>query len=545
MKKLLLVSISSLAFSASAFGADLQSANKDASVSRVPESGLSLGVGGDLNLTTFGQQNFYWAGTSNDFSANGRPYSTGYAQWTTRVNLMPQVRISPMGQINYFHHFGSSDWLWGGKLTYSYLNTKGAVSNVLIPQFGEFTLSAEGRRHDFSLTERFFGTGYLQTYQTTVNNQFTLTPYLGRSFTNGFIYAGAGPSVSQVQTNLNNLIGYRNSGGAPIDQTSFPARFQSSRWSWGVAATAGVTYFITQSLYLDFAYTFSQTFGKTSFLNAWYGAPGPGGGTAWGYIPAITSLAFNTQSVNVSLNWLAFHDDTPHATVSETREAGGGWRGLYAGFNLGAAWGANGSVGNNWNADLVHGGLTNNLAANGAGGGVIGGVQFGYNHVLTPLIVVGGEADFQGSSLSSGSGSGLQPLLNVASLNSINYFAGWQGGGVNIPFFGSVRARGGVTVIPDLLIYGTGGFAYAGVQQTALMNSSVNLQPGWTAGGGVEWKFMPNWSVKAEYLYAEVSENSGLSNGLLVPVVKTTSQTPWNTIRGGLNYHFDSRIVGL
>jgi outer membrane immunogenic protein len=544
MKKLLLASISSFAVTASAFGADLDGAAKTTSESRVPQSGFSLGIGGDLNLTTFGQQNFYWAGTSNDFSARGIPYSTGYAQWTTRVNLMPQVRISPMGQINYFHHFGSSEWLWGGKLTYAYLNTKGAVSNVLIPQFGEFTLSLPGRPREVS--ERFFGTGYLQTYQTTVNNQFTLTPYFGRSFSNGFIYAGAGPSVSQVQTNLNNLIGYRNSGGAPIDQTSFPARFQSSRWSWGIAATAGVTYFLTRSLYLDVAYTFSQTFGKTSFLNAWYGAPGPGGGTAWGYIPAITSLAFNTQSVNVSLNWLAFQDDTPRATVPETHEVGSGWRGLYTGFNLGAAWGANGSVGNNWNTDLVHGGFTNNLATNGAGGGVIGGFQLGYNYVLSPLFVVGAETDFQGSSLSSGSGSGLQPLLNVSSLNSINYFAGWQGGGVNLPFFGTLRARGGVTVIPDLLVYGTGGFAYAGVQQSALMNGSVTLQPGWTAGGGVEWKFMPNWSVKAEYLYTEVSSNGGgISNGFLVPVVKGPSQTPWSTFRGGLNYHFNSGIAGL
>lgn len=54
MKKLSLASMSSLAFSASAFEADLQSADEDASVSPVPESVLSLGVGDDLNLTTFG-----------------------------------------------------------------------------------------------------------------------------------------------------------------------------------------------------------------------------------------------------------------------------------------------------------------------------------------------------------------------------------------------------------------------------------------------------------------------------------------------------------
>jgi len=31
-----------------------------------------------------------------------------------------------------------------------------------------------------------------------------------------------------------------------------------------------------------------------------------------------------------------------------------------------------------------------------------------------------------------------------------------------------------------------------------------NLLVGWTAGGGMEWMFHPNWSVKAEYLYYDL-----------------------------------------
>jgi outer membrane immunogenic protein len=30
---------------------------------------------------------------------------------------------------------------------------------------------------------------------------------------------------------------------------------------------------------------------------------------------------------------------------------------------------------------------------------------------------------------------------------------------------------------------------------------STTARPGWTGGGGIEWKFLPAWSVKAEYLY--------------------------------------------
>src|SRR5436309_16141213 len=34
--------------------------------------------------------------------------------------------------------------------------------------------------------------------------------------------------------------------------------------------------------------------------------------------------------------------------------------------------------------------------------------------------------------------------------------------------------------------------------------SSTHTSVGWTVGPGVEWKFSPVWSVKAEYLYAEL-----------------------------------------
>lgn len=27
---------------------------------------------------------------------------------------------------------------------------------------------------------------------------------------------------------------------------------------------------------------------------------------------------------------------------------------------------------------------------------------------------------------------------------------------------------------------------------------------GWTAGGGAEWAFSPNWSAKLEYLYSDI-----------------------------------------
>ncbi|MFM8860823.1 MAG: outer membrane protein, partial [Methylocystis sp.] len=113
-------------------------------------------------------------------------------------------------------------------------------------------------------------------------------------------------------------------------------------------------------------------------------------------------------------------------------------------------------------------------------------------------------------------------------------------GGTTLPFFGTVRARAGITPISSLLLYGTGGFAYADVQNPA----GAELQTGWTAGAGAEWMFMPNWSAKAEYLYIDVSgSNSGTGNPLNISVKNTGGDTPWNMMRAGINYHFNSETL--
>ena len=184
------------------------------------------------------------------------------------------------------------------------------------------------------------------------------------------------------------------------------------------------------------------------------------------------------------------------------------WNGVYAGANIGGGWGAGSGNSNYWDLFGLNGGVTNNL-----GGGVIGGLQVGYNYSLTPLFLVGLETDFQGTSLPAGAGNG------------------------GLDWFGTVRGRVGVTIIPTLLIYGTGGFAY-GEFRSGWTESSA-IQTGWTAGGGVEWMFMPNWSAKLEYLYSDIS--GGNVNGFNVGlgINNVNNHTRWNTVRAGVSYHFN------
>ncbi|MCC7346545.1 MAG: porin family protein, partial [Variibacter sp.] len=58
---------------------------------------------------------------------------------------------------------------------------------------------------------------------------------------------------------------------------------------------------------------------------------------------------------------------------------------------------------------------------------------------------------------------------------------------------------------------------------------------GWTAGGGVEYMFAPNWSLKAEALYYDLG-----SRNYLVDAGLTVNASHRGAVaRGGINYHFN------
>jgi outer membrane immunogenic protein len=82
---------------------------------------------------------------------------------------------------------------------------------------------------------------------------------------------------------------------------------------------------------------------------------------------------------------------------------------------------------------------------------------------------------------------------------------------------------------------------------------------GWTAGGGVEWMFMPNWSLKAEGLYYDLGSVALQSSSvnLLSPLTVNlgginvragqllAANAPITHVRfggviarAGINYHF-------
>ena len=186
------------------------------------------------------------------------------------------------------------------------------------------------------------------------------------------------------------------------------------------------------------------------------------------------------------------------------------WTGIYVGLNLGGGW-----------LDRYNYVNWFPLSVGSNSGGVTGGAQFGYNYQFTPLLVAGLETDFQGSSVGSGGNQVWGATRSV----------GW---------FGTVRGRAGVSLLnSQLLLYGTGGFAYGDLRLNyGWLGSEARTATGWTTGGGLEYSFQPNWSARVEYIYANIGAN--FSPTLAGPfAVESQQRAHLNTVRAGVNYRFN------
>jgi outer membrane immunogenic protein len=120
--------------------------------------------------------------------------------------------------------------------------------------------------------------------------------------------------------------------------------------------------------------------------------------------------------------------------------------------------------------------------------------------------------------------------------------AAWADVGATVGVFetrirdmGTVRGRIGYT-FDQVLIYGTGGFAWADNRLTIVGVSDNKIHTGWTAGAGVEVMFAPKWSVKAEYLYRSLQGETYFTG--IVPGGLASGTLNLNSVQVGVNYHF-------
>lgn len=212
------------------------------------------------------------------------------------------------------------------------------------------------------------------------------------------------------------------------------------------------------------------------------------------------------------------------------------WTGFYAGVNGGYGW----SV---WDDQFSWDGTAEGYGSfSGArSDGGFGGGQIGYNwQSPSANFLIGVEADFQGADI----GLDVQDRMGIIDKTQIDWF-------------GTVRGRLGYAA-GNALLYFTGGFAYGNIDTSVDLRhvgfgygyyQSNDVETGYVLGGGIEYKFSPQWSVKAEYQYLNFGKNDPACDRYCivedgVPTRHSSSESKLNedeyhTIRVGLNYHLN------
>jgi outer membrane immunogenic protein len=216
-----------------------------------------------------------------------------------------------------------------------------------------------------------------------------------------------------------------------------------------------------------------------------------------------------------------------------------GWTGFYVGGTLGGMWLEPNitpvystqcnpaAIAQACAGAAVLAGLPGNVGDSAAG--FIGGGEIGYDWQLGRF-VYGLETDFSGTSVSSSASFANSVSISgfPANVIQVNGAASEK-----VDYLGTVRARTGCLVTPPLLVYATGGLAYGNVSANASLGEQVggpcaacgpapsvaasvsSTRIGWTVGGGWEWMFVPNWTVKGEYLYYDLGSSTFASPALV------------------------------
>jgi len=242
------------------------------------------------------------------------------------------------------------------------------------------------------------------------------------------------------------------------------------------------------------------------------------------------------------------------------------WTGFYFGGNVGYGFGKSQT-----NALFSDAGMGTPLFATDTSthfaGAIVGG-QTGFNRQSGPWLA-GLEADIQ----STRQRATKTYVCPGASCNSTIT-------GLDVPvahsheldWFGTVRARFGATVMSDVLLYATGGYAIAGISHVGTISGSslvplldANANPvlddngnpvstigtnsasflnhtrrsGWVAGGGMEARLTGNVTAKVEYLHMDFGSDSiNASNPMNgTPIaLGLNSRITDDIVRVGLNY---------
>lgn len=181
------------------------------------------------------------------------------------------------------------------------------------------------------------------------------------------------------------------------------------------------------------------------------------------------------------------------------------WNGAYVGVNLGYGFGKS-----DWTVPGV--------SVSTSPKGMLAGATLGYNY-QTGTWVWGLEGDWDWANMKGDADCG----AGVTCTSKASWLA-------------TVRGRMGYAGWNNWLPYFTGGLAMGNIKAESPAGTSSSTRMGWTVGAGIEYAIWSNWSLKGEYLYADLGKfDCGAACGNIAG-----SEVSFKTsiVRAGLNYRF-------
>jgi outer membrane immunogenic protein len=178
------------------------------------------------------------------------------------------------------------------------------------------------------------------------------------------------------------------------------------------------------------------------------------------------------------------------------------WTGFYLGGTLGGNFG---------NSDVTGAFGTGSIDSRE----FQGTIHAGYNWQIGRMLV-GVETDVGNGALSGTVTNGVQTI------------------GIDSDIAGSFRARAGYLMSPSLLVYGTGGVAWArtniGLDGGERTDQTLT---GYQLGLGTELLLNPNWTMRLEYMYTDYGDKALTHSGFTNNFVTTS-----HAVRAGLSFKF-------
>jgi outer membrane immunogenic protein len=246
------------------------------------------------------------------------------------------------------------------------------------------------------------------------------------------------------------------------------------------------------------------------------------------------------------------------ARADGPREPPFSWTGFYLGVNVGQAW-RNATTQLADDVGGVHF-VSDLLPPRGFHvSGFVGGGQIGHNWRLAGRWVAGFEVDFQHSAVDGDSSSESPDVGFVLNLTQAQ----------DLKWFGTLRGRLGFLATDRLLLFGTGGLAFGHTEASAsianisgvpiqvfgppltflcpahevcLADSASRTSLGGVIGAGFEYALWHNVTLKAEYLYLDLGDQT-LRLVTHLPAAGNAAATAtfdntFHIVRAGLNVKF-------